>query len=32
MAITAYDLSCLYSTVKNISGGTKKFGFLAASW
>ena len=23
-----YDLGCLYSTVKNISGGTKKFGFL----
>ena len=22
------DTSCLYSTVKNISGGTKKFGFL----
>lgn len=22
------DLDCLYSTVKNISGGTKKFGFL----
>tara|TARA_B100000745_G_scaffold262227_1_gene186321 strand:+ start:24879 stop:25220 length:342 start_codon:yes stop_codon:yes gene_type:complete len=22
------DLDCLYSTVKNISGGTKRFGFL----
>ena len=22
------DTTCLYSTVKNISGGTKKFGFL----
>ena len=22
------DLDCLYSTVKNISGGTKTFGFL----
>ena len=28
MAITAYDLGCLYSTVKNISGGVKRFGFL----
>lgn len=23
-----HDLNCLYSTVKNISGGTLKFGFL----
>ena len=23
-----YDLGCLYSTVKNISGGTLRFGFL----
>lgn len=28
MALRTYDLGCLYSTVKNISGGTKKFGFL----
>ena len=27
MAYT-HDLTCLYSTVKNISGGTLKFGFL----
>jgi len=27
MAYT-HDLDCLYSTVKNISGGTLKFGFL----
>ena len=27
MAYT-HDLTCLYSTVKNISGGTMKFGFL----
>ncbi len=24
----AFDISCLYSTVKNTSGGRKKFGFL----
>lgn len=27
MALT-YDMSCLYSTVRNISGGTKRFPFL----
>ena len=27
MAYT-HDLNCLYSTVKNISGGSLKFGFL----
>lgn len=27
MALT-FDMSCLYSTVKNTSGGRKKFGFL----
>ena len=26
--MSTYDLTCLYSTVKNISGGTLKFGFL----
>jgi hypothetical protein len=26
--MSTMDMSCLYSTVKNVSGGTKKFGFL----